>query len=412
MSLIDKERLMRRTSLILLLIGLASSGCSFLMPPQKIPMDRRNYLDAVSTSWKEQLLNNLVKLRYGDTLTFLEITGINTNYSIDANLSAGYPVNWHPLLGTASFRNTVTTGGYVTYQDHPNITYNPIRGDQLAKTLNTPISVAAILRSLQTGWRADFIFSCCVESINGLRNRSASGAFEGDPSFFKFAQLFRDLNLNGVIRISIEQVEESIEKGKPEDRAGKITQDRGTIVSASINVDEDRARRTKLEKKLNQFYDLLEIKHGSELDVIDGNRQSIRYIKNGSKIVIQTRSIMELLNMLSNFIEVPSNHTEEHRAMLGKLREEPLNCNRYNTSERNQNDFIEYNRRLKFQILSDTHKPPQNDTFVAVKYRDHWFYIKDTDVSTKIIFSDTVGIFSMSEPGGKGEAPVLTLPVQ
>ena len=71
---------MRKLALVLLLIVLASTGCAYMMPPQKIPMDRRNYIDAVSTSWKEQLLTNLVKLRYGDTLTFLEMTGINTSY--------------------------------------------------------------------------------------------------------------------------------------------------------------------------------------------------------------------------------------------------------------------------------------------------------------------------------------------
>ena len=73
-----------------MLIVLASAGCAYMMPPQKIPLYRRNYLDAVSTSWKEQLLTNLVKLRYGDTLTFLQITSVNTSYEFAGNLSANY----------------------------------------------------------------------------------------------------------------------------------------------------------------------------------------------------------------------------------------------------------------------------------------------------------------------------------
>ena len=103
--------------------------------PQKIPMDRRNYIDNVSTSWKEQLLNNLVGLRYGNTLTSLEMTSVNTAYELDAGLSAGYPVNWHPLQGTSGFRNVVAVGGSVGYQDKPTITYAPMRGEALANTL-------------------------------------------------------------------------------------------------------------------------------------------------------------------------------------------------------------------------------------------------------------------------------------
>ncbi len=40
-------------------------GCSF-MPPDKVPEDRQAYLEALNTSWKEQLLYNLVLIRYGE----------------------------------------------------------------------------------------------------------------------------------------------------------------------------------------------------------------------------------------------------------------------------------------------------------------------------------------------------------
>ena len=90
---------MLKPALVLSLLLLAGPGCAYLMPPQKIPMDRRNYIEAVSTSWKEQLLTNLVKLRYGDTLTFLEMTSINTSYSLDANLTAA-PLPAQPQLPT------------------------------------------------------------------------------------------------------------------------------------------------------------------------------------------------------------------------------------------------------------------------------------------------------------------------
>jgi len=201
---------MRRPTfvLVLLLAVLASAGCSYLMPPEKIPLDRRNYLDAVSTSWKEQLLNNLVKLRYGDPLTCLEMTSVTTGYELDANLTAAYPVAWHPLRGTAGFRNVVGVGGSTTYMDKPSITYVPMRGDELAKTMVDPIPLPQILKSLQTGWAADYIFSCCVKSINGLRNRTSTGEVPADYHFFDLVQLFNDLKANGVILITVTETAE------------------------------------------------------------------------------------------------------------------------------------------------------------------------------------------------------------
>ena len=123
---------MRRPTLAFLLIVLVTAGCSYMMPPQKIPLDRRNYMDAVSTSWKEQLLTNLVMLRYGDTLTSLELISVTTGYELDAGLTANYPVNWNPLskkLAVLGFRNVVSVGGSVIHMDKPTITYNPMKGD-------------------------------------------------------------------------------------------------------------------------------------------------------------------------------------------------------------------------------------------------------------------------------------------
>ncbi len=208
---------MRRPTFILVLslIALASAGCSYIMPPGKIPADRLNYMDAVSTSWKEQLLNNLVKLRYGDTLTCLEMTSVTTGYELDANLNANYPIAWNPLHTTnpgqgwaSGFRNTVTLGGSATLMDKPSITYVPMRGDELARTMLDPIPPSKFLQSLQTGWHAGYIFSCCLKSINDLQNRAVSGKGNADDNFFEIAQLFEDLKRNGVIRITIKQPSE------------------------------------------------------------------------------------------------------------------------------------------------------------------------------------------------------------
>jgi hypothetical protein len=469
---------MRRRALVLLLIVLASAGCA-LVPPRKIPIDRGNYLDAVSTSWKEQLLTNLVKLRYGDALTTLEMTSINTTYALDSQLSANYPVLWHPIHSTnpqgswtGGFRNTVTLGGTVTYQDHPSIAYSPIRGEALSKTMIEPIRPSKLLKSLQTGWLADYIFPCCVKAINDLRNRSSSGNIKEDPNFFEFVELFQYLKKYGVIRITIKEPmdpkvtkvpekyevtlhmtgqgkdkivsgEEPAMKAGNRPKKGKETgeatrkKDNGTKVCAigdgtndsaigELVLDEQRADELdkhpgyylteedqkdnkKFKDKIKRFKDLLWSNHPPPVKltcgryevykIIDGNQNLPQSDPDCEKIVIQTRSIYETLNMLSMFIDVPPEdrpaNENEHRASLSKLVGKSLN------GQVNQKMFI---------IYSDKHRP--SDAFVAVKHGDYWFYIKDTDYDTKDIFTSTEVILSMFETGSSQGAPVLTLPVQ
>lgn len=435
---------MRRLTLVLLLIVLTSAGCSLMMPPQKIPMDRRNYIDAISTSWKEQLLSNLIRLRYRDTLTFLEMTSVNTSYSLDVSLSAGYSTIWRPLVNTTGWRNAGVIGGSVDYADRPNVSYIPIRGEALAKTLVSPISLSNILSGLQTGSNAGYIFSCCVDSINHLRNRSPSGNFSGDPGFFELYQLVDNLLLNGVLRIATDKVstettkeertdekrdatdqrkQDSPGKGKSK-RVKECTNRLGNegknkeamettkkVVSttahksdrsiASIFVDKIHAEDNhKLKHDLNVFIKLLELNPNlSEYKVYHSKQQAMGCEANGDIIVMQPRSILNVLMTLSQFIAVPEKDINENRAQKSDLfeKKEPLF---YGPSE----------KKYMFEIKHNDERP--RDAFVAMKYRADWFYIPDTDLDSKDIFSVTASILSMSEPGTSVGTPLLTIPLQ
>jgi len=48
---------------------------------------------------------------------------------------------------------------------------------------------------------------------------------------------------------------------------------------------------------------------------------------------------------------------------------------------------------------------------VSVEYRGHWFYIDDSDLSSKSTFSLLGQLFALQAGGGKAISPVLTLPI-
>jgi hypothetical protein len=69
------------------LFALLIVGCT-TMGPSTIPRDRFDYAAAISESWKNQMLLNLVKARYGDAPVFLDIASAINSYSLETDLSA------------------------------------------------------------------------------------------------------------------------------------------------------------------------------------------------------------------------------------------------------------------------------------------------------------------------------------
>ena len=67
---------------ILLLAGL--SGCASI-GPSTIARDRFDYITAISDSGKSQMLLNVVKLRYGDTPVFLDMSSVINQYTVEAS---------------------------------------------------------------------------------------------------------------------------------------------------------------------------------------------------------------------------------------------------------------------------------------------------------------------------------------
>ena len=56
-------------------LGAMMCGCGGI-GPRTITHDRFDYTETISTSWKQQMLVNLVKLRYGDAPVFLDVASV------------------------------------------------------------------------------------------------------------------------------------------------------------------------------------------------------------------------------------------------------------------------------------------------------------------------------------------------
>src|ERR1700742_4358914 len=81
-------RTRRGLGLSLLVMVLAAAGCASI-GPGTVPRDRLDYISAVGESWKEQTLLNIVRLRYGDAPSFVDVSSVISAYTFQGQLSAG-----------------------------------------------------------------------------------------------------------------------------------------------------------------------------------------------------------------------------------------------------------------------------------------------------------------------------------
>jgi hypothetical protein len=346
-------------SFILTLVGCTGIG------PHSIRYDRFDYTSAISDSWKAQMLVNIVKLRYGDSPTFLEVASVINQYSVESQVSL--LLTWaNPI--TAALTNSQSPAGAVRYIDRPTITYSPLTGEKFARSLMTPIPPAAILSLIQANYPVDLVLRLCVHSVNGIRNRfgGAARARPADPEFYPLIERLRRLQSAGDIGLRVQ---------KTNDKEATLMTIRGKMNQAT---EEDSLAVRKilgLDPAAQEF--------------------SVVYAsvpRNDREVAILSRSVLEILVDLASYIEVPRLHVEEKRVNPTQIESAPAG----------------FSSSPLIRIHSSREKPA--DAFVAVPYRDAWFWIDDRDLRSKGMFSFIMFIFTLVETGGKEGAPIVTIP--
>ena len=135
------------------LIILVLSGCASI-GPGTVSRDRFDYNASITESWKRQILLNIVKIRYVEPVSFVDVGQIVAGYSLETGIDAGGSATLSNFNTTAS----ITTGLSGKFTDRPTITYVPMTGNAFIKSLLTPLSPENLMFAIQSGVPADMIF--------------------------------------------------------------------------------------------------------------------------------------------------------------------------------------------------------------------------------------------------------------
>ena len=338
-----------------ILAGLYLAGCTGI-GPGTITSDRFDYLNAISNSWKKQMLLNLVKIRYVDNPVFLEVSSIISQYEVtsEINLSA----TWADI-------NSQILGGSGKYSDRPTITYSPLVGEKFSRSLMTPIPIRALLSLIQAGYPVDFLFRIGVQTINGLDNRFGGEMMvrSADPNFYRLIEALRRIQKSGGLGM----------------RAKTIGEKAVTVMFFRIKYNDEIAM------VINTVRQILGLNPDArEFRVVYG-----AIAADDREIAMLTRSILQIMVELASYMDVPAKDVNEGRV--------------YAYSDENESGALPLIR-----IRSDASRP--EEAFVAVQYRDNWFWIDDTDFASKRMFSFLMLLFSLTETGGRAGAPIVTVP--
>jgi len=143
----------------MILVAAHFAGCARI-GPKTVVRDRFDYVSAISESWKQQTLLNLVKTRYLDAPVFLDVGSVINQYSVEQEVGLGASGEFYNS-GEPSFISP-EVGVRGRYTDRPTITYNPLMGENFARSLLKPISNAAILLLVEAGYPIDLVLRICI----------------------------------------------------------------------------------------------------------------------------------------------------------------------------------------------------------------------------------------------------------
>jgi len=414
---------MRSLILSVLITGmaLASGGCA--LGPKAIEQTHGRYAEAVQRVEEEQFLTNVVRLRYTEASTEIAVASIAAQYEVSAGIEA------RPFFGTESitgpiFRSfsTVLPFAAAGGSSRPTISLTPQNDGAAIQQFLTPITAETLLFLGQSGWPVSSVLSIWIDRINGVPNWGVSSGLQSNtpPDYMRFrwateilqaAQDRELLSVHGEERYSelsgpipaeavpagaiVDAAKEGLEYRPREDgKAWSLTKRERRLIMRVNPAGQGSPELADLAALLNlqPGLDRYEVVLGT--GVPDPARNPSEPT---SVLRFAPRSTAQALFFLSNGVEVPVEHIA-----AGLVRLPP-----------DGTDPAEATRGV-FRVLScagNKRKPPPQ-AYVAVWYRDHWFYIDDRDQESKATLLLMLQLRRLDfRRQQAGDVPALTLQV-
>jgi hypothetical protein len=184
------------------------TGCSSI-GPKLIPKTRAEYNGSLITSDEQQLLLNIVRMRFEDRPYFVSVDSIVASNSLSVSGGPGYvssPASAHAfgqsLLNTGqglaltaedisdsfSMSTSTSVNANLAYSDSPTVSYTPYQGSKFTTQLLTPVSVPTVMLLLGSGQDPDALFRLVMSRVINYQN-APQISISKPPDMKKFIRL-------------------------------------------------------------------------------------------------------------------------------------------------------------------------------------------------------------------------------
>jgi hypothetical protein len=374
------------------------------------------YNEVVRDTNDEQLLINIVRLRYADSPVFIDLPNITSQFEVagHGNYLGGYG-NQTPGRASLGF-------GDLSLRDTPTLSYHPREGREIAKALLTPMS-ADLLIVVNAGANLEQLLLFTMNDINDVPNAPSSTVLippvaDDNSLFVRGIRLVASLRARDATELAYGTDEETdgssdpiprsavqgrdlqkafedgyVYRAQREGQVALLKREKGLylrIRPAYVNSPEmaEMARIFRLTPGLSKY------KIRSELSE-EANPKLPRALGNDT-IYLNLRSVLQIMTFLSKGVCVPEEHVRSGIAPV-------------TLDEAGQ--LYDWTRITAGNFLVHVQKRRPHDAEVAVHYRGYWFYIARDDVKSRAALAILEIVFALQESDGRSVGPLLTLPI-
>lgn len=399
--------------LLLSALAVVAPGC---VGPRSLELTRLRYDQAVHETTEQQWLRNIVRLRYGELPSLLDVSAITSQFELSSRGS------FTGGKQRASPNQSYFGDMAVQFRDAPTLSYSPRDPAELSRVMVAPVGITALGLMANNGWSLDDVFRLVVGEINGLENIPGAEQLVPDaaPPMTPFVEVTR---LAGILRreraialvsVDVPQVVSTpIAAGQVEaadhvqaaSHKLEFRQNQGTDALVLVRTEPGyRVVFSPTSQGLPEaqaFRELLRLSPGRlDYDVrrvdVPGGIDVLPLPELRDSVNVRTRTLLEMLTVLSKGVRVPEEHVCRGLAAqtVGP--------------EGTSFDWPVVMQGL-FQVCVQKKRP--KDAAVAIEYRGYWYFIPAADSRSKSTLALIQSLFNLQLSEPKKAGPLLTLPV-
>ena len=412
---LSHRSLTRLVLIVTLVVGPGLSGC---LGPKAVKFTRLRYNEVVRATNDEQLLLNIVCLRYADSPIFIDLPSITSQFEVagGGNYIGGYGYEY---LGRTSLGS-----GQLSMRDTPTLSYHPREGREIAKSLLTPIS-SDLFSVVNAGADVEQLLWMTTNDINDVPNAPRATTLvpkvpDENSRLVEGLRLLQTLRERDGTELAFSTIEETegasdpIPKGSIRGRDllaaakdGYVYRARGDGQVTLLKRDKDLVLKIREpfinSPEMEEIARIFHLKRGSsfytiksELTEEANKKHAERPQEGGDTIYMNLRSVLQIMTFLSKGVCVPDDHIISGVAP---------------TTLDDAGQAFDWTQVMagNFVVHAQKHRPRGAE--VAVYYRGYWFYIAGDDVKSRSVLAILEVLFALQESGDKPVGPLLTLPL-